>query len=110
MTAAAPGLDLSDPDGGSDPDDPFDVRIAVDATGSLREFNAAGVLNAADVHVAQRLGRLGGESNDDVRLAMALTVRGVRSGSVCVDLQQLRQQWTALESALPWPDPAGWAG
>ena len=47
------------------PDDPFDVRIAVDATGLLREFNAAGVLNAADVHVADRLAQLGGESNDD---------------------------------------------
>ena len=65
--------------------------------------------HAADVHVAERLGRLGGESNDDVRLAVALTVRGVRSGSVCVDLDLLRHQWTALEPALPWPDPAAWS-
>ncbi|MGS0688614.1 exodeoxyribonuclease V subunit alpha [Nakamurella sp. GG22] len=108
MTAASTGFERFDPDG-PDPDDPFDVRIAVDATGSLREFNAAGVLNAADVHVAERLGRLGGESNDDVRLAIALTVRGVRSGSVCVDLDLLRHQWTALEPALPWPDPAAWS-
>ena len=55
-------------------------------TGLLRAFNAAGVLAAADVHVAQRLGRLGGEPDEPVLLALALAVRGVRHGSVCVDL------------------------
>ncbi len=41
------------------PDDPFDVRLALGATGSLRDFNQAGVLSAADVHVAARLAEAG---------------------------------------------------
>jgi exodeoxyribonuclease V alpha subunit len=32
----------------------------------LRDFNVAGVLTAADVHVAQRVGALGGESDEAV--------------------------------------------
>ena len=32
--------------------DPFEARIAAGASGLLREFNRAGVLSAADVHVA----------------------------------------------------------
>ena len=46
------------------------------AAGLLREFNEAGVLIAADVHVALRLGRLAGEPTDEaVLLAAALAVR-----------------------------------
>jgi len=63
-----------------------DARLAVRASGGLAELNRAGVLTAADVHVAQRLGRLGGEGDERVLLAVALAVRGVRQGSVCVDL------------------------
>ena len=40
-----------------------DARIAVRATGLLREFNDAGVLAPADVHVASRLAALAGESD-----------------------------------------------
>ena len=40
--------------------DPFDVRFALGADGLLRDFNRAGALVAADVHVASRLGRLCG--------------------------------------------------
>ena len=50
-------------------DDPRDARLALGSTGLLREFNAAGVLTAADVHVATRTAELVGESADDVRLA-----------------------------------------
>ena len=46
--------------------DPFDVRRARQATGLLAEFNDVGVLAAADVHVAQRLAGLGGESDEAV--------------------------------------------
>src|SRR5664279_4649411 len=46
--------------------DPFDVRYAARATGLLAEFNRAGVLSSADVHVATALGRLGGESDEQV--------------------------------------------
>jgi exodeoxyribonuclease V alpha subunit len=56
------------------------------ATGLLREFNANGLLAAADVHVALALGRLGGEADEAVLLAAALTVRGTRAGSVVLDL------------------------
>ncbi|MCB9439570.1 MAG: exodeoxyribonuclease V subunit alpha [Mycolicibacterium sp.] len=37
------------------PEDPFDRRLALAATGLLAEFNRAGILDAADVHVATRL-------------------------------------------------------
>ena len=77
------------------------------ATGLLREFNAAGVLEAADVHVAQRLGTLGRESSEPVLLAAALAVRAVRLGSVCVELARLSE--ISVEgvdvAALGWPAP-----
>ncbi len=109
MTAAPDaGWSMADSTEGQT-DDPFDVRIALDAGGLLRDFNAAGVLTAADVHVATRLGELGGEADEAVLLAVSLAVRGVRNGSVCVDLDLLRRQWTALEPTLPWPEPVAWS-
>jgi exodeoxyribonuclease V alpha subunit len=59
---------------------------AARATGLLKTFNEAGVLTAADVHVASRLGSLAGEIDDRVLLAVALVVRGTRHGSVVLDL------------------------
>ena len=56
------------------------------ADGLLRDFNAAGVLSAADVHVATRLGSLAQETDEAVLLAVALTVRSTRHGSVVLDL------------------------
>ncbi|MGI8681733.1 MAG: exodeoxyribonuclease V subunit alpha [Mycobacteriales bacterium] len=94
--------------------DLFDVRYAARATGTLAAFNRAGVLTAADAHVAATLGRLARESDEGVLLAAAFAVRGVRLGSVCVDLLQLRRTATADTEepvdldALPWPDPAEW--
>src|SRR5450759_1888645 len=70
--------------------DPFDVRYAARATGLLAEFNRASVLSSADVHVATALGRLGGERDEQVVLAVALAVRAVRYGSVCVALRPVR--------------------
>jgi exodeoxyribonuclease V alpha subunit len=90
-------------------------RIAMAATGALREFNVAGVLAPADVHVARRLGELAGERDERVLLAAALAVRGPRLGSVFVDLETIHETATADVdepvdvAALPWPDPAGWA-
>ena len=96
-------------------DDPYDARIAVGATGLLRDFNRAGVLTAADVHVATRVGELTGTTDDDVRLAVALAVRAARQGSVCVDLASLSRDAGgdgdgdgSVGDALPWPDPDGW--
>ena len=92
--------------------DPRERRFALGATGLLRTFNRAEVLNAADVHVAQRLGRLLEEDDERVLLATALAVRAVRAGSICLDLDtvsELPLETTAPdEEPLPWPDPAAW--
>ena len=81
-----------------------DWRLTRGASGLLSTFNAEHLLNASDVHVAARIGELGGESDDRVLLAVALAVRATRRGSVCLDLT------TAHESApqLPWPEPVAW--
>ncbi len=88
-----------------------DRRIALRATGLLRAFNEAGVLNAADVHVATRMGALLEETDDRVLLATALAVRAVRSGSICLDLATVADlpldSLTGAEP-LPWPETADW--
>lgn len=73
------------------PSDPFDAARPLGASGALAAFAGAGLLQAADVHVARLLGRLaepagGVESGETVLLAAALAVRALRLGSVCVDL------------------------
>jgi exodeoxyribonuclease V alpha subunit len=94
--------------------DTGDVRVARSATGLLAAFNAAGVLDPADVHVADRVGRLGGERTEEVLLAVALAVRAVRLGSVCVDLAAVSRTVLGAGdelvdvSALPWPEPDRW--
>ncbi|WP_246081702.1 exodeoxyribonuclease V subunit alpha [Nocardioides litoris] len=88
-----------------------DRRLAAGATGALAPLNAAGVLEAADVHVATRLGHLGDEPDERVLLAVALAVRAVRSGSVCVDLATIAGLTAGpgeADDPLPWPDPAAW--
>ncbi len=87
-------------------DDLFDSRLALAAGGLLGDFNAAGVLEAADVHVAQRTTTLAKESDEAVTLAVALVVRALRGGSVCVDLSTVAADCGAPE--LPWPEPASW--
>jgi exodeoxyribonuclease V alpha subunit len=88
--------------------DPGDARLALGATGLLAAFNAAGVISSADVHVATNLGRLGGEADERVLLAVALTSRAVRAGSVCLDLATVPD--LPLDQPLPWPDPEAWVG
>ena len=73
---------------------PVDARLAVRSRGLLAQFNAAGMLDAADVHVAARLGRLTRESDERVLLAVALAVRAVRAGSVCVELAEAERNGT----------------
>ncbi|MEB3021453.1 exodeoxyribonuclease V subunit alpha [[Mycobacterium] crassicus] len=87
-------------------DDPWSCRIARDATGLLHEFNDAGVLEAADVHTAQRLCVLGKETDESVALALALTVRALRTGSVCVELASVAGSAELPE--LAWPEPTAW--
>ena len=86
--------------------DSADWRRSVGAEGLLREFNEAGVIEAADVLVAQRLTGLAKETDESVALAVALVVRAVRGGSVCVDLTALPGQ--IGNPALPWPEAAAW--
>jgi exodeoxyribonuclease V alpha subunit len=87
-------------------DDPLDWRLVGGAAGPLRMFNEAGVVEASDVHVAQRVTSLSGESDDAVALAVALVVRALRGGSVCVDLRTVASEVGVPE--LPWPDPDEW--
>jgi exodeoxyribonuclease V alpha subunit len=94
--------------------DPFDPRIARSVDGILREFNEAGVLTAADVHVALRLGELGGETDESVLLAVALAVRGPRLGHVFIDLTTVAET-AAVDaeedvdvSGLAWPSAGEW--
>ncbi|HEU4675911.1 MAG TPA: exodeoxyribonuclease V subunit alpha [Motilibacteraceae bacterium] len=95
----------------------LDARVAVGATGLLRTFNEAGVLTAADVHLATRLGRLGEEADEAVLLAAALVARSTRNGSVVLDVRSASATTVADElpdgepvdvATLPWPEPAAW--
>jgi len=96
-----------------------DRRIARTSTGLLRLFNAAGVLGPADVHTSDRVSSICRDTGEQVRLALALTVRALRTGSVCIDLDTIAQNAfdeAAVDeagepidlTALPWPDPVGW--
>lgn len=87
-------------------DDLLDDRLALAADGLLRDFNKAGVLDAAEVHVAQRITTLAEETSDVVVLAVAVAVRALRGGSVCVDLSTVAADSGVPE--LPWPEPVSW--
>ena len=92
----------------------FDARLARGASGLLLEFNDAGVLAAADVHVARRLAELVGGTDDSVLLAAALAVRAPRIGHVFVDLERIHETATVDVddpidlTTLPWPVPSTW--
>jgi exodeoxyribonuclease V alpha subunit len=96
------------------PADPFDARHATIAAGLLAAFNDAGVLTAADIHVATRLAGFAGEVDESVLLATALATRAPRAGHVHVDLATIRD--TAVVetdehadlSTLPWPAAGAW--
>ncbi len=91
-----------------------DARLVRGAGGLLGVFNAAGVLGPADVHTAIRIGRICGDRDDRVLLAIALTVRALRVGSVCLDLRTVAE--TAFDeseqqidtTSLPWPEVTDW--
>ncbi len=111
--AAEPGGATPEPKGARERD-PFEARFALRASGLLRQFNEAGVVDAADVHVARELARLGGERDETVLLAVALAVRGPRLGHVHVDLAKIRDT-AAVDAeepidlaALDWPEPRAW--
>ncbi|WP_173010230.1 exodeoxyribonuclease V subunit alpha [Mycolicibacterium sp. P9-64] len=89
-----------------EPIDTADWRRAAGATGLLRSFNDAAVIDSPDVLVAQRLVALAKEDDERVALAVAFAVRGLRGGSVCVDLRSLQAQVDVPE--LPWPAADDW--
>jgi exodeoxyribonuclease V alpha subunit len=94
--------------------DRYDASVAARASGSLRAFNRAGILDSADVHIAQRLAQLAAVEGDAVGLGIAFAARAPRLGHVCVDLRTIRQtasgdiDLAADLDALPWPDPEAW--
>lgn len=94
--------------------DRYDSDLALGVSGLLAEFNRAGLLSTSDVHVALRIGRLGGVEDERVRLAAAFAVRAPRLGHVCVDLATIRSTAstdndTAVDlDELGWPDHADW--
>ncbi|MBV8966911.1 MAG: exodeoxyribonuclease V subunit alpha [Mycobacteriaceae bacterium] len=84
----------------------IECRVATRATGLLQTFNTADVIDSADVHVARRLASMVDETDERVGLAIALVVRALRGGSVCVDLRTIGTQVGAGD--LPWPQPSSW--
>ena len=99
-----------------------ELVLGEDEDSLVGAFNRAGVLAAADVHVARVLARLGGEQDASVVLAAALAVRAPRAGHVLAELSTLRETVTAEAvsaaigegqaeadlSSLPWPELPTW--
>ncbi|MEZ0285632.1 MAG: AAA family ATPase, partial [Thermoleophilia bacterium] len=94
--------------------DPREGRIPLAAPASLRPFVEAGILGAADVHVARALARIVDEGDDAALLGAALAVRAPRLGHVCVDLAGVRESAVPSDDSapepvdLPWPEPGAW--
>ena len=86
--------------------DTSDWRRSATATGVLRTFNEAGVIDSSDVVVAQRLTALAKDTDERVALAVAFVVRAVRAGSVCVALADVEQHSAIAD--LPWPPAGEW--
>jgi len=95
-----------------EPESRRDRRLALHVPDSaLDRLNADGWIEAADVHVAARLGGLVGESDESVLASVALNVRAVREGSSCLDLAAVHADLSAAGSGPPsWlpADPAAW--
>jgi exodeoxyribonuclease V alpha subunit len=87
-----------------EPTSEHDWRLSGSRSGLLGVFNHGLLLTASDVHVARRVGALGGEDDERVLLAVALAVRAARRGSVCLSMEQVRDD----APELPWPDQAAW--
>jgi exodeoxyribonuclease V alpha subunit len=85
------------------------MSALITSRAELRAYQQAGVFTPADVHTAVTVCRLGGETDDRVLLAAALTVRALRQGSVCVPLNDYEQLIADIgaagpeAAALEWP-------
>ncbi|KQR10403.1 exodeoxyribonuclease V subunit alpha [Cellulomonas sp. Leaf334] len=78
-------------------EDPYAASIPWRVTGLLAD---RADLTSADVHVARRLGAIGGEDDERVLLAAALAVQALRSGSVCVVLDDVAEGPTEWHAAV----------
>ena len=82
--------------------------------GLLRDMHATGLLGWGDVHVAQKVSYLYDERDQQVQLALALAVRALRAGLVCLDLAEVSHQTFQSDEeavAVPaelWPALAPW--
>lgn len=94
-----------------------EFEIPVAATGVLRDFAAAGMIGLADFHLARRMAAYCGEQDESVLLALALTTRELRLGSLCLDLTTAADlvvpgavdDGSVTEAQeLPWPEPEAW--
>lgn len=92
------------------------VRQAPAGLELLQEFNRAGLLVAADVHVAARLLAGSGdapETSARIGLATALAVRALRVSHVAVDLSSPVAASPGADDevdlgSLPWPETPDW--
>ena len=91
-----------------------DPALAINTSGLTGEFHVLGVLEWADLHPAKQISWLYHETDERVQLALALTVRALRSGSVCLQLDRVRAAVTGRDDELVdvpdelWPDPENW--
>ncbi|MBG7603660.1 MAG: exodeoxyribonuclease V subunit alpha [Actinobacteria bacterium] len=95
------------------------VRVP-DAVHSLAPYVDAGVLGAAEVHLAAWAVGAGGVSDDDIALAIAMAAWAARHGHACAVLGELpdvvaRQLANPFGGAtnddvvdIAWPDPTVW--
>ena len=82
------------------------TELAIGVSGLLGAFNEAGVLDISDVRAADRICFLGKESDERVSLAVGLLVRGLRGGSVCIELETIASDVDVDD--VTWPDVADW--
>ncbi|WCC79104.1 exodeoxyribonuclease V subunit alpha [Cutibacterium equinum] len=99
--------------------------VPVGAGPRLEPFARAGVLEPSDIHLANLVCRIGEEPNPDVSLAIALSCRELRRGSVFWDPREIAEsirrqildpaipdinesEQAALFDDLEWPEPEAW--
>lgn len=68
--------------------EPHDARLTA-ATGVLQKLNQAGELAPADIHISRTLCQAVGEESEEAAALAALTVRDLRHGSVCLNLDDI---------------------
>lgn len=83
-------------------------RVAGDLPNSLRTFNDAGVLSAADIHAACTLARLTGCTDPDALVVAAFAIRAPRYGHVFAQLDDLADTVTDEDGRIADLDPDVW--